>query len=125
MNNKRRDRLHLAYLAAVFMLGALTCWAGVNQRTETFRNQFFIVSEANLKRHELILQMPTQITKVMSVTNKATYTDEAGQREPLNKIRAGDTVFVDYEKTPKGFVALSLRGGPMTVELLHKLYLKG
>lgn len=125
MNRKWSGFGSLLLGAAAIVLAVSPAWAAPEKSAKVVRNRFFIVSEVNLQKHQLILELPTQITRVMSVDSKTTFTDEAGRHQPLNKIRAGDTVFVTYQQTPKGLLALSLRDGPMTVSLLHKLYVKG
>jgi hypothetical protein len=93
--------------------------------TREHRNEFFIVSEVNPKRHQLILEMPTQITMVMHLNKKTVFENRQGHRLPLTDIRAGDTVYVTYLREDGSSTALTIRRGPMTVAILHTRYWNG
>lgn len=121
----RRILFIFASLAAAVALAVPAAWASPAGHSREVRDEFFIVSEVHLKKHHLVLELPSQITMVMQVTPKTVFTNEHGQRLPLTKIRAGDTVFINYLKGPKGPTALLIHEGPMTVHLLHKRYWNG
>jgi hypothetical protein len=126
--NKRllpRFFLAVALLAVAATLAAPAAGAARKGPTHEIRDEFFIVSEVHLKKHHLVLELPTQITMVMQVTDKTVFTNEQGRRLPLSKIRAGDTVYINYIKNPKGSTALRIHEGPMTVRLLHERYWNG
>jgi len=89
------------------------------------RDEFFIVSEVNLKRHQLVLEMPTQITMVMHLNKKTVFENRQGHRLPIADMRAGDTVYVTYVREDGSSTALAIRRGPMTVAILHARYWKG
>lgn len=127
MNKRLLQRIFLVFasLAAAAMLVVPAVWAAQPGNTREVQDEFFIVSEVHLKKHHLVLELPSQITMVMQVTPKTVFTNEHGRRLPLTKIRAGDTVFINYVKGPKGNTALLIHQGPMTVQLLHKRYWNG
>lgn len=89
------------------------------------RDEFFIVSEVNLKRHRLVLEMPTQITMVMHVNKSTVFENKKGRRLPLTDIRAGDTVYITYLREDHSSTALTIRRGPMTIVILHARYWNG
>jgi hypothetical protein len=129
MNRQRllqRILFAFASLAAAAALAVPAAWASpAGNNSREIRDEFFIVSEVHPKTHHLVLELPSQITMVMQLTPKTVFTNEHGERLPLSKIRAGDTVFINYLKSPKGAAALLIHEGPMTVQLLHKRYWNG
>ena len=85
---------------------------------------FYIVSNVNLKKNQLFLMRPTQVTEMMVVTSQTVYLDATGHRTQLKDLRAGSTVYVTATHPSKGLpVATRIREGPMTVEELHRRYL--
>ena len=86
--------------------------------------QFFIISSVDSAKKQLLLKEPTEITEVLQVNDKTRYTDRNGKGIQFSDLRAGDTVFIRTGNTPAGKVAVSIRKGPMTVEELHRRYLK-
>jgi hypothetical protein len=86
-------------------------------------DEFFIVSEVNLRKHEVVMEEPSQITLTMNLTGKTVFQDDQGHALPINDLQAGETVYATYELDSKGAVtALTIREGPMTVEELHRRY---
>jgi hypothetical protein len=90
----------------------------------TSGEQFFIISSVDMAKKELLLKEPTEITEVVQVNDQTHYLDSSGKPIQLTALRAGDTVYIRTAGTPAGKVATSIRKGPMTVEELHKRYLK-
>ncbi|HVC00260.1 MAG TPA: hypothetical protein VNJ12_13145 [Candidatus Dormibacteraeota bacterium] len=89
-------------------------------------DEFFIVSEVNMKKHQVVMEEPTQITVTMKLTSKTVFTSEQARTLPIADMRAGDTVYVTYQRDSNGVVtALTIREGPMTVQVLHRRYFHG
>jgi len=86
--------------------------------------QFFIISSVDTAKKQLLLKQPTEITEVVQVNDQTHYVDSTGKPIPLAALRAGDTVYITTARTQAGKVATSIRKGPMTVEELHKRYMK-
>ena len=86
--------------------------------------EFLIVSSVDSAKKQLLLKEPTEITEVLQVNDKTRYTDKNGKPIQFADLRAGDTVFIRASESPAGKVAVSIRKGPMTVEELHRRYLK-
>ena len=127
MNKRMLQRTLLASLVAIFAAAAaprIARAASPGSARET-RDEFFIVSEVNLQKHQIIFELPTQITKTMDVSGKTTFVNGHGQRMPVSAIHAGDTVFVTYVSNGASATVLSVREGPMTVEMLHHRYWNG
>ncbi len=129
MNNRRLFQSVLFCFASFTLFAAAVAapaWAATRKGpTRKIRDEFFIISEVHLKEHNLVLELPTQITMLMRVTSKTIFINGNGHRQPLNKIRAGDTVYINYLKAPRGPLALKIREGPMTVQILRKRYWNG
>jgi hypothetical protein len=87
-------------------------------------DQFFIISSVDSAKKQLLLKEPTEITEVLQVNDNTRYADKNGKAIQFSDLRAGDTVFIRTGKSPAGKVAMSIRKGPMTVEELHRRYLK-
>jgi hypothetical protein len=87
-------------------------------------DQFFIISSIDLPQHRLVLKMPTEVTTVMLVTDKTIALGEKGEVLKLTDFRTGDTVYATSTAGPEGPVAVRIRKGAMTVEELHRRYLK-
>ncbi len=87
--------------------------------------EFFIISSVDAKKQQILLKRPTEVTQLVRVTDKTLYRDEDGKPLHLKDFRAGDTVYVllasNREVTP---AALRIRKGIMTLEELHRRYLK-
>ena len=86
--------------------------------------EFFIISSVDLKKNQLVLKRPTEVTVLMDVTDKTVCVDEKGKAVHLKDLRAGDTVFVSYQRKSDGeSVATRIRMGYMTLDEVHKRYL--
>ena len=126
MNKKLvTSALFAVIVAMLFSTGTAALAARKAVPARETRNEFFIVSEVRLKRHQLVLEMPTQITKKVLLNDKTVFENRHGQRLPLTDIRAGDTVYVTYAQEKGESVALTIRQGPMTVAILHQRYFNG
>jgi hypothetical protein len=86
--------------------------------------EFFIISSVDTAKKQLLLKEPTEITQILQVNEKTRYMDKGGKAMPFADLRAGDTVYIKSVAAPGGRMAVSIRKGPMTVEELHRRYLK-
>ncbi len=86
--------------------------------------EFFIISSVDIEKRQLLLKLPTEITELLQVNDKTGYTDKNGKAMQFADLRAGDTVYIRLAATRAGKLAVSVRKGPMTVEELHRRYLK-
>ncbi len=126
MNKKLLSSALFAVLVAMILsTGSAALAARKAASARETRNEFFIVSEVRLKRHQLVLELPTQITKVMFLNDKTVFENKQGRRLPLTDMRAGDTVYVTYAQESGNAVALTIRQGPMTVAILRQRYFNG
>lgn len=126
MSKRSIEFLAMIFLGASFALATPLASAARKAASKVTRDEFFIVSEVNLRRHQVVMEEPTQVTMTMTVNNKTVFKNEQGRTLPIADMRAGDTVFVTYETNSKGVVtALTIREGPMTVQELHRRYFHG
>jgi len=86
--------------------------------------EFFIISSVDITKKQLLVKQPTEITQLLQVNDKTRYTDKNGKAMQFADLRAGDTVYVRSAGRSAARVAVSIRKGPMTVEELHRRYLK-
>lgn len=86
--------------------------------------EFFIVSSVDITKRQLLLKEPTEITQLIQVNDKTSYTDRNGKPMQFGDLRAGDTIYIKSSNTSAGRVAVSIRKGPMTLEELRRHYLK-
>ncbi len=87
--------------------------------------EFFIVSSVDIKKKQIVLKRPTEVTELVLVNEMTVSQDEQGKPVPVKDLRAGDTVYVTTAPLAGGGrVALRIRKGPMTPEELHRRYLK-
>jgi hypothetical protein len=86
--------------------------------------EFFMVSSVDIAKGQLLVKQPTEITELLQVNDKTRYTDKDGKPMQFADLRAGDTVYIRSMATRGGKLAVSVRKGPMSVEELHRLYLK-
>jgi hypothetical protein len=84
---------------------------------------FFIVSSVDLGKRQLLLKLPTEVTELMGVDSNTRYVDEQGKPIRLTDLRAGDTVYIASTRGGDKPLAVSIRKGPMTIEVLHQRYL--
>ena len=115
-------------LASVFLCVALLLVPGIT-RTQTSQGKlrqaesFFIVSSVDMKKHQIVLKLPTEVTEVVEVTSATTYRDEKGSPIKFEDLRAGDTIYATIRRNVKGVLTVvSIRRGPMTLEELHRRY---
>jgi hypothetical protein len=126
--NAAKSRLRPAFL---WMLASvLSCAAFLGAQSKSAPTgaksgeEFFIVSSVDTAKKELLLKEPTEITELLHVNEKTRYTDKNGKEIQFADLRAGDTVYIRSTATPAGKLAVSIRKGPMTLEELHRHYLK-
>jgi len=112
--------LFAALLSYTVFSGAQSGKAGVNTNGE----EFFIISSVDITKKQLLVKQPTEITQLLQVNDKTRYTDKNGKAMQFADLRAGDTVYVRSAGRSAARVAVSIRKGPMTVEELHRRYLK-
>jgi hypothetical protein len=85
--------------------------------------QFFIVSSVDLRKDQIVLKRPTEVTQLVEVNDKTVIRDEEGKTIQLKNLRAGDTVYVALAAgAEQPLLAASIRKAPMTVEELHRRY---
>jgi hypothetical protein len=120
---KRRRGISLcaAFLAVLAAAAAIAAVSAVPSSGE----EFFIISSVDAGKSAMVLKRPTEVTLTMRFTEKTRCLDEQGKPIRFTDLRAGDTVFIASEKDSSGHpVASSIRRGPMTVEELHRRYLR-
>jgi len=89
------------------------------------REDFFIVSSVNTSKRQLLLKHPTEVTELIVVDDKTVCVDEDGKRIRFSDLRAGDTVYIASLRGLGGErIAARIRKAPMTLEELHRRYLK-
>jgi hypothetical protein len=87
--------------------------------------EFFIVSSVDSDKGTIVLKRPTETTLTMRVTDKTRCVGLKGEAIRFTDLRAGDTVFIASSAVPAASpVASSIRRGPMTVDELHRRYLR-
>lgn len=87
-------------------------------------DSFFIVSSVNAQKQQMVLKLPTEVTKLVQVTPSTAYRDEQGRPLKFDDLRAGDTIYAVLKQDGKGNpIVVSVRRGPMTLEELHRRYL--
>ncbi len=87
-------------------------------------DEFFIISSVNLKKNQLVLKRPTEVTVLMEVNEQTVCLNESGKPIHLKDLRAGDTVFVASRHGSDGnSVATRIRKGYMTLGEVHSRYL--
>ncbi|HVC00258.1 MAG TPA: hypothetical protein VNJ12_13135 [Candidatus Dormibacteraeota bacterium] len=125
MKRRLTGRSIFAALAGVLLAGSLTARAAQGKAGQVTKDEFFLISSLNMQKHELVLKLPTEVTMQMSITDKTPIVDEHGKPLRMADLRSGDTVYITYRQNGAGAEALSIRLGPMTIEELHRRYLKG
>jgi hypothetical protein len=94
-----------------------------NKRTSG-AEEFFIVSSIDPAKAQVLLKRPTEVTLLMKIIDKTVILDATNNPLHLTDLHAGDTVWVTPSSgDEKGPIALRIRKGPMTVELLHRYFL--
>src|SRR6266700_2085617 len=102
----------------------LAAQAGKGAANTNSSEEFFIISSVDSEERQLLLKLPTEITELLQVNDKTRYTDKNGKAMQFADLRAGDTVYIKSAATRAGKLAVSVRKGPMTLEELHRRYLK-
>jgi hypothetical protein len=122
----RRSRSGLGVLVVVLLGCAFTLAAQAEKAAATGNTaeQFFIISSVDSAKKQLLLKQPTEITELLQVNDKTRYTDKNGKPIQFTDLRAGDTVYIKTAIITAGKVAVSIRKGPMTLNELHRRYLK-
>src|SRR5208282_2826458 len=84
--------------------------------------QFYIVASLDQSKSQLLLKLPSEVTMLMSVSDKTQIQDENGASLKLSDLRAGDTVWVASSGGAQP-TAVRIRKGQMTLADLHRYYL--
>jgi hypothetical protein len=92
--------------------------------TEFAKGDFFIVSSIDLARKQILLKRPTEVTELMRVDGGTRCFEERGNTMRLADIRAGDTVYITSRLNEGQLVAVTIRKGPMTLDVLRERYLR-
>jgi hypothetical protein len=103
---------------------SLTAQSGKATDKTPGTEEFFVVSSVDIAKGQLLLKRPTEITELLQVNDKTHYTGRNGKVIEFSDLRAGDTVYIRSTTTAAGKLAVSVRRGPMTLEELHRHYLK-
>jgi hypothetical protein len=121
-----QDLLTIAALIGAMTVGApLLAEGSQGALPDTSAGEFFIISSVDAKKHEIVLKKPTEVTELVRVADKTIYLNEEGKPISFQDLRAGDTVFVTVRSEREGLpVVVRIRKGPMTLEELHRRYLK-
>jgi hypothetical protein len=85
--------------------------------------EFCIVASVDLTKSQLLLKHPTEVTSLLNINDKTTFTNETGNSIRPSDLRTGDTVWVLASGTGQNTTAIRVRKGPMTLAELHRLYL--
>jgi uncharacterized protein (UPF0297 family) len=124
MNKPLRYPMLLLSLAAMLVCAGTT-WAAQKGSGRETADEFFLISSVNLPKHQMVLKLPTEVTMQLKVNEKTVILDEKGQHLTLGNLRSGDTAYITFRQNAEGATAVKIRLGPMTVEELHRRYLKG
>ena len=93
-------------------------------KTDFAKGDFFIVTSIDLTRKQILLKRPTEVTELMLLDDGTRCFEENGNAIRLADIRAGDTVYITSRSNGGPLVAVTIRKGPMTLDVLHERYLK-
>ena len=85
--------------------------------------EFFIISSVDLNKKQILLKLPTEVTALMRVDADTRYFEEDGKAMKLTDLRAGDTAYITSKGSVGQTVAIRIRKGPMTLEILRQRYL--
>jgi hypothetical protein len=114
----------------LFLLLALLAAASLAVRVQAQNKktpggeEFFIVSSIDPSKSQVLLKRPTEVTLLMKIIDKTIILDATNKPLHLTDLHAGDTVWVTPSSSDeKGPIAIRIRRGPMTVELLHRYFL--
>jgi hypothetical protein len=121
----RLDRTLTILAAVVLLVRAVPAIPSTAAGSATaVTDDFFIVSSVDLTQKRLVLKRPSEVTVLVRVTEKTSYRSEQNRAFQLGDLRAGDTVFIRLGTGTESDLAKSVRRGPMTVEELHRRYLR-
>lgn len=127
--SRRAGTRRYALATLLTLLAALVCAlplpaAQTSVHRAQLQGEFFIISSVNLKKQDLFVKAPTEVTEEMVVTPKTVILNQQGKRIPLNEVRAGDTVYIVARQNTSGVPeVVRLQQGPMTLAVLHARYL--
>ena len=107
------------------VLLTVTAVAGGASPASTAADEFFIVSSVDSDKGTIVVKRPTETTLTVRVTDGTRCLGLKGEPIRFTDLRAGDTVFIASASPASGApTATSIRRGPMTVEELHRRYLR-
>jgi hypothetical protein len=122
-----RNRNYGQWLGVVVLIGALALPLRAEKAASSKASggdEFYIISSLDLKKDQLVLKRPTEVTVLMDVNDKTICLDEQGKKINLKDLRAGDTVFVTSHRTNgEALEATRIRKGYMTLQEVHSRYL--
>src|SRR5215472_1812673 len=113
-----------AGIVAVLVMPVFAQSAKNSPNTDSLKGDFFIVSSIGLAKKQILLKRPTEVTELMRVDGETRYLEERGKSMRLTDLRAGDTVYIVSRLNGGQSIAVSIRKGPMTVEVLRERFLK-
>lgn len=117
------QRLFPAALLAVLILPAFAQRESSSAGREFAQGDFYIVSSIDLAKKQILLKRPTEVTELMRVDSETRYFDEQAKIIRLTDLRAGDTVYIVSKAGERQSIALTIRKGPMTQDVLRERYL--
>jgi hypothetical protein len=119
-----RHSRFLIFSFALLAAASLVLRAQAQTKKTSGGEEFFIVSSMDPSKSQVLLKRPTEVTLLMKVTDKTVILDTTNKPLHLTDLHAGDTVWVTSSgSADSGPIALRIRKGPMTVELLHRYFL--
>lgn len=107
----------------LIVAAAIAALAVLAQAADT-AGDFFIISSVDLSKKQILLKLPTEVTELMRVDAGTRYFEQHGKAIQLTDLRAGDTVYITTKGSGNRPVAVAVRKGPMTLEVLGQRYLK-
>jgi hypothetical protein len=114
----------ILFAFAFVVVGSLDVRVQAQDKKTSGGEEFFMVSSIDPVKSQVLLKRPTEVTLLMKVIDKTVILDPAKKPVQLADLRAGDTVWVTSSGSGNsGPIALRIRKGPMTVELLHHYFL--
>jgi len=111
-------------LVGILNLSAAGGAQGAQKAQKNPADSFFIVSSVDAQKQQMVLKLPTEVTKLVQVTPSTVYRDEQGRPLKFEELRAGDTVYAVLRQDGIGnSIVVTVRRAPMTLEELHRRYL--
>jgi hypothetical protein len=128
MHQDLRGNMKLGFTLAAAAIAlatlALPARAQKSSSAAAGSEEFFIISSMDLKKDQLVLKRPTEVTVLMEANDKTVCLNEKGKPLHLQDLRAGDTVFVTYRQNTQGErIATRIREGYMTLDEVHRHYM--